>query len=140
MTDTVRALHAWADTNSNSFLAIGAENGVFTSESASAAINRSPRYYTANPVADFDTVSGSSQITVGDVGSETTSYDAIYIVTPVSVGGLILSGVYPITTRVDTDEYTIEARALATATHSSASFGLLAAILSMYSTLPSSPA
>jgi hypothetical protein len=108
MTATVRALHAWADTNSNSFLAIGAENGVFSSESAGAIINRSPMYYTANPVVDVDTVSGSSQITMGDVGAFVTSYDAIYIVTPISVGGLILSGYYG-TTAFNNDAYLINA-------------------------------
>ena len=107
-TSTVRALHAWADTNSNSFLAIGAENGVFSSESAGAAINRSPQYYTANPVVDVDTVSGSAQITMNDVGSYVTSYDGIFIMTPISVGGLILSGYYA-TTAFNDDAYLITA-------------------------------
>lgn len=106
MTDTVRALHAWADTNSNSFLAIGSEDGVFTSETAGAIINRSPQRYTANPVVSVSTVSGSSQITMNDVSSFVTSYDGIYIVTPISVGGVILSGYYG-TTAFNNDAYLI---------------------------------
>ena len=105
-TAPVRALHAWADTNSNSFLAIGAENGVFTSEDAGSAIDRSPQRYVANPVVSIDTVSGSSVITVNDNDAYITSYDAMYIMTPISVGGLILSGFYE-TTILGPDAYTI---------------------------------
>jgi hypothetical protein len=97
LTATVRALHAWADTNSNSFLAMGAENGVFTSESAGSALNRSPQYYTANITPSFDTVSGSAIVKVNDAASFVTSYDAIFLVTPISVDGLILSGFYKTT-------------------------------------------
>lgn len=105
-TAPVRALHAWADTNSNSFLAIGAENGVFTSEDAGSAIDRSPQRYVSNPIVDIDTVSGSSIITVADDDAYATSYDAIYIMTPISVGGLILSGFYQ-TTILAPDAYLI---------------------------------
>ena len=107
-TATVRALHAWADTNSNSFLAVGAEDGVFVSESAGALFNRSPMYYTANPVVDVDTVNGSPDVTITDTASYVTSYDAIYIVTPISVGGLILSGYYK-TTLLGPNAYEITA-------------------------------
>jgi hypothetical protein len=105
-TSTVRSLHAWADTNSNSFLGIGAEGGVFVSESAGSPINRSLQEYIANPVVDVDTVSGSSVVTVTDTASYVTSYDAIYIKTPISVGGIILSGYYG-TTLVGADAYII---------------------------------
>ena len=40
--DTVRALHAWSDTNTHTYLAIGADNSLFSSESGGTGINISP--------------------------------------------------------------------------------------------------
>ena len=93
--DTVRALHAWSDTNTHTYLAIGADNSLFASESGGTAIKISPQYYTANITTDFTTVSGSDEVVITDTGSNVSSYDSIYIETQVSVGGLVLSGFYP---------------------------------------------
>ncbi len=93
--DTVRALHAWSDINTHKYLAIGADNSLFASESGSTGINISPQYYTANITTDFTTVSGSDEVVITDTGSNVSSYDSIYIETQVSVGGLVLFGFYP---------------------------------------------
>jgi hypothetical protein len=93
--DTVRALHAWSDINTHKYLAIGAENSLFASESGGTGINISPQYYTANITTSFTTVSGSSEVVITDTGSNVSSYDSIYIQTQVSVGGLVLFGFYP---------------------------------------------
>jgi hypothetical protein len=93
--NTVRALHAWSDTNTNKYLAIGADSSLFASESGSPAFNISPQYYTANIPVSFTTVSGSDEVVITDTGSNVSSYDSIYIETQVSVGGLVLSGFYP---------------------------------------------
>jgi hypothetical protein len=93
--NTVRALHAWSDTNTHTYLAIGADNSLFSSESGGTGINISPQYYTANIAVDFTTVSGSDEVVITDTGSNISSYDSIYIKTQVSVGGLVLSGFYP---------------------------------------------
>ena len=93
--NTVRALHAWSDTNTHTYLAIGADNSLFASESGGTGINISPQYYTANITTDFTTVSGSDEVVITDTGSNVSSYDSIYIETQVSVGGLVLSGFYP---------------------------------------------
>jgi hypothetical protein len=95
--NTVRALHAWSDTNTNTYLAIGADNSLFASESGGTGVNISPQYYTANITTDFTTVSGSDEVVITDTGSNVSSYDSIYIETQVSVGGLVLSGFYPCT-------------------------------------------
>ena len=42
MTAIVRALWAWADTNSSNYLAVGCENGLYTIDSGNLA-NRSPQ-------------------------------------------------------------------------------------------------
>lgn len=94
--DTIRALHVWSDTNANRYLGIGTETAAYTSEDKSSFSNRSPDYYTTDIAVSFTTVSGSSVVTVSDTGSSVTSYDAIYLQTPVSVGGLVLSGFYSI--------------------------------------------
>jgi len=93
--NTVRALHAWSDINTHKYLAIGADNSLFASESGGTGINISPQYYTANITTDFTTVSGSSEVVITDTGSNVSSYDSIYIQTQVSVGGLVLFGFYP---------------------------------------------
>lgn len=93
--DTVRALHAWSDINTHKYLAIGANNSLFASESGSTGVNISPQYYTANITTSFTTVSGSSEVVITDTGSNVSSYDSIYIETQVSVGGIVLFGFYP---------------------------------------------
>jgi len=92
--DTVRALHAWSDTNTHKYLGIGADSGLFASESGNTAINISPQYYTANIPVSFTTTAGSNEVVITDTGSNITSYDSIYIQTQVSIGGLVLSGFY----------------------------------------------
>lgn len=105
-TAIVRALHAWADTNGNSFLAVGAEDGVFSSQTAGGLVDRSPLVYTTNITVSLDTTAGSTLVYVNDTGSYITSYDAIYFMTPVSVGGIIMSGFYS-TTLVSQNAYAI---------------------------------
>jgi hypothetical protein len=107
--DTVRALHAWADTNTNNYLTIGAENSLFSSNVPTQAIRLSPQYYTANISVSVSTTSGSSNVTISDTGSNITSFDSIYISTPISVGGVILSGYYN-TKAVGANSYVVVAK------------------------------
>lgn len=92
--DTVRALHAWSDTNTHKYLGIGADTSLQASESGNTAVNISPQYYTGNIPVSFTTTVGSAEVVVTDTGSNLTSYDSIYLETQVSVGGLVLSGFY----------------------------------------------
>jgi len=105
----VRAMHAWADTNSNNFFAVGAENSLWASNFPNDAVPISPQYYTANIAVSVSTTSGDAVVTINDTGSNVTSYDAIYIETPISVGGIILSGFYQCTA-VGANAYKITAR------------------------------
>lgn len=90
----VRAINVWADNSDTRYLGIGTETAAYTSTEKSGFVNRSPQYYTTDIPVSFTTVSGSSSVSVTDTGSSVTSYDAIYLQTPVSVGGLVLSGFY----------------------------------------------
>lgn len=93
--NTVRELHAWSDTDAQKFLSIGADSGLFASQSGGPALNVSPQQYTTNVSVDFTTISNISTVTVGDVNANIKSFDSVYIETPVSVGGIVLFGFYP---------------------------------------------
>lgn len=113
-----RALHAWQDLNSVGHLAVGTTSsfGVITS----GAVNvLTPQQLTTNPAVNFSTVSGTKLVTVIDASltGVTTIYDGVYFNTPVSVGGLILSGFYSIVVPIaSATSYTITASKNATAT------------------------
>ena len=89
----IRCLWAWADANDKKYLAIGAINLL---EVLSNNILRdvTPRTETYNVAVDVDTVSGSNEVTIHISGSNVTSYDSVYIQTQISVGGLVLFGMY----------------------------------------------
>ena len=115
-----KALHAWLDLSNNSWLAVGTttvlgaiENGVLS--------NITPQDYTSSFAPDFATTSGSATVTIVDNNiSNVTTLDSVEFETPVSVGGLILSGVYPIDLVLGTHNYQITAASLATATRANA--------------------
>ena len=113
-----RALHAWQDLNSVGHLAVGTTSsfGVITS----GAVNvLTPQQLTTNPAVNFSTVSGTKLVTIIDASltGVTTIYDGVYFNTPISVGGLILSGFYSIIAPiVSATSYTITASKNATAT------------------------
>ena len=96
---TIRALLAWEDTNSIKHLAFGAESNLYMSSGAAPTTARSiaPQKYTISRLVDFSTTSGSSTVIIGDIDSYITGLDAVYIATQVSVGGLILYGLYACT-------------------------------------------
>ena len=116
-----RALHAWQDLNLVGHLAVGTTSsfGVITS----GAVNvLTPQQVTTNPAVNFSTSTSQPNpklVTVIDASltGVTTIYDGVYFNTPVSVGGLILSGFYSIVAPiVSTTSYTITAAKNATAT------------------------
>lgn len=107
--DTVRAIHAWADTNTNNYLGVGAESSLWASDVPNSFVNLTPQYYTASVAVSVTTVSGSADVTITDNNSNVSSYDSVYITTPISVGGVILSGYYS-ATGLGANTYKITAR------------------------------
>jgi hypothetical protein len=101
VTGTPRALLAWEDMNYVKRLAIGCET---TGDAAIGA----PLYVLTNDIVDpitpqcdthnvavaVSTTSGSNVVTITDTGSNITSFDAVFIKTHISIGGLILFGFY----------------------------------------------
>lgn len=126
----VRCLWAWEDTNSNSYLAVGAEGIAAGGGQALEVINSgvetdiTPQKVTSDVAVDFSTTSGSSTVTIIDANFTVDRYDVVDIQTQVSVGGLVLFGQYQVTP-IGSTSYSIEARdklgdpALATSTVSS---------------------
>lgn len=90
-----RALHAWEDINSNSWLGVGGEEilGVINSGSLT---DITPQTTEADVAVSFSTTSGSNVVTIDAMGSGLDQYDVVYIRTQVSVGGLILFGLYDV--------------------------------------------
>lgn len=101
----VRALWAWADTNDNRYLGVGAENGVFTLADAELT-DRSQQSYVSNPVLDFESFAGLNEVLITDPESNITNFDSIFLSTHVSVGGLVLFGPYTCES-VDENRYSV---------------------------------
>ena len=109
LSSSVRALHAWTDTNGISRLGIGMEPLTLATYDTTYGYNdRTPqKYSTSQPVA-FSTTSGSPTVTISDPGSNVLGADGVDFITPVAVGGLVLSGFY-VPTAVSADTYQVTA-------------------------------
>lgn len=111
----VRALHSWADTNSNDFLAVGSDINLWASKKSPISISPdpskqlSPQYYTANITPSITTTAGSAKVIVNDTGSNVTSYGSIFIETPISVDGIVLFGFYSCSA-INANSYNVYAR------------------------------
>jgi hypothetical protein len=106
---TVRAMWAWADTNINNWLAIGAESSLDVINNGSLS-DITPRDEESDVAPNFSTTSGSSTVTIIDANVNPSIYDSVFIQTPVSVGGLVLFGTYICVPTGVVNEYTITAR------------------------------
>lgn len=111
-----RDLHAWQDLNQANHLGYGttAQLGVITSGTLQVI---TPQTLISDFTPNFSTVINTPTVTIVDSNiSNVTTFDAILFNTPVSVGGIILSGLYPIVTVTGTHSYTITAATNATST------------------------
>jgi len=117
LSSKIRALKGWADLNANNHLAIGAESSLNVLTSGTL-INITPQTTTTNTAPNFSTNSGSNIVTIIDSNIVASVLDYVVFETPVSVGGLILTGPYQIYTAASTT-YTILASSNATSTVSS---------------------
>jgi hypothetical protein len=111
-----RALQPWEDINGNLRLGVGntASLKVIT---AGSIIDITPQTTTTNSGPNFATTSGSATVTIVDPNiSNPSTNNSVLISTPISVGGLVLFGIYPIASVISSTSYTITAAALATST------------------------
>jgi hypothetical protein len=95
MSSVVRALKGWKDLNNQDNLAIGAQTNL--SVLTGGNLNPiTPQVFATNTLPNFSTTLGSTTITVKDVNFTPSTLDYVNYVTPVSVGGIVLSGPYDI--------------------------------------------
>lgn len=111
---TPRDLHAWEDLNNDAHLSVGTttELDVITSGGLQQI---TPQQVVSDIAPSFTTTISDATVTVTDTNiANVTVFDAIYLRTPIAVGGLVLSGLYQITQITGTNSYNIEAASSAT--------------------------
>ncbi len=109
VTGVPRDLHAWEDLNQTAHLAVGTTRQLAVITSGSLQ-DITPQTLTSDFSPDFTTTSGQSTVEIVDPNiANVTTLDAVLFETPIAVGGLILSGLYPITVITGTDSYKIDA-------------------------------
>lgn len=115
-----RALHAWQDLNGVNWLSAGTTTTLVAINSSSVLSNITPQQLTIDTACNISTTSGSTSVTITDAEiSNVTVYDCVTFNTPVAIGGLILSGTYPISLVLGATSYQITASSAATATRAS---------------------
>lgn len=120
-----RDLHVWQDLNAQARLAVGTTTSFAVSTNQSTSY-LTPRTRTTNMGPHYiQTTAGSASVLMRDdnLSSAPAAYlttaDGVYLNTPISVGGIILSGFYPITAIGATENlYYITAADAATSTSS----------------------
>ena len=115
----VRALWAWEDLNVTAHLAVATETIPATGSALLAVITNgslqdvTPTFLADNVPLNVTTVGTSPVVTIQDtVATGITSFNSVYIATQISIGGLILFGMYQCDPDgyIDVDSYTIYAR------------------------------
>jgi hypothetical protein len=120
VTGIPRDLHAWQDLNETGHLAIGATTqfAVITNGSLQ---DITPQELTTDFAPNFTTTLSSTTVTIDDSNISTvTIFDSVFFNTPVSVGGIVLSGLYPIDLVTGATTYQITAATAATSAVSNA--------------------
>lgn len=113
---TPRDMHAWQDLSGNKYLSIGTTLSLSLLSNGTAS-DISPQILVSDFAPNFSTTSTSPTVTIVDPNiSNVTTDDSVTFNTPVSVGGLILSGTYPIALVTGLNSYQITAADSATAT------------------------
>ncbi len=106
-----RELHPWEDLNSNLRLGVGATASLSVITNGANTV-LTPQQTTTNTLPDFSTTTSSATVTIIDTNiSNPTTNNFVFINTPVSVGGIVVSGIYPIASVGSPTTYTITAAA-----------------------------
>jgi hypothetical protein len=109
LSGTPKATHAWQDLSNNKRLAIGTTSALYDLTNGNIT-NITPQSITTNPAVSLTTAAGSQVVSVTDASiSNITSYDSVFFNTPISIDGIILSGIYAVTAYLSTHSYSITA-------------------------------
>lgn len=122
VTGVPRALHAWKDLQNENRLAIATTQrmGVTTTAGSDQPyLNLTPQFLVSNCPPQVSTTAGSAVVGITDPNiADVTTYDTVIFETPVSHGGVILDGMYPISQVTGTSSYNVVADGLASITAS----------------------
>lgn len=117
---TPRDMHGWQDLNGDDHLSVGSTSQLSIITSGALA-NVTPQTKTTDFSPNFTTTINTTTVTVTDSNiANVTTFDSIFFNTPISVGGIILSGLYAITQISGVTSYTITAVTAATSSVSNA--------------------
>lgn len=111
-----RDLHAWQDLNRVTHLSVGTTSqlGIITSGALS---DITPQTLTSDLVPNISTTANSPVVSIIDPNvTNVTIYDSVFFNVPVSIGGLLLDGLYQIASITGTHSYTINVGVNATTT------------------------
>lgn len=139
---TVRDLHAWQGIGvSHPHLGIGAtENLAVYHSDDHSVVDITPQTTITNPAPNFSISSGSNLVTIVDGGANASVFNTIYLDTPISIGGYLLNGAYPIHSVGGSSVYTIQLPFNSTSTVASSgilpTFALSSGSASIVVTLP----
>jgi hypothetical protein len=114
MSAIVRALWAWEDLNLNSWLAVGTEGtpATLSAITAGTLTNITPTSTADNVTPAASSTAGDPIFTITDtVTTGITQFDTVYIATQISIGGVVLYGLYQCDPdgSLLVDAYTVEA-------------------------------
>ena len=100
-TKSIRAIWPWEDINASTHLAVGTQNGDNDNQAELSVITNgvlqtvTPQTTVSNIAPVVSTTLGSSIVTITDSNvSGINQYDCVYIATQISIGGLVLFGLY----------------------------------------------
>jgi hypothetical protein len=109
-----RDLHAWADLNATNHLLVGTTTSLDVITGSNLQ-DITPQTLKSDFSPNFTTVNNTPTVTIIDPNiSNVTINDSVLFNTPISIGGLVLSGIYSITSVVGVHSYTITAKKNAT--------------------------
>lgn len=102
----IRVMWPWQDLQAVPRLAVGAETTLQLIVQSNLS-DITPQTYDTNVAVSFTTTSGSPNVFVHDVGSNMTNKNWVYVQTPISVGGLVIQGLYQTHASASDDYYII---------------------------------
>lgn len=113
---TPRDMHGWQDNDQVHHLSVGTTTQLNLITDG-VLIDISPQQLETDFAPNMSTTVGSNVVEIEDPNvTNVTVYDAVFFNVPVSIGGIILDGLYQIASITGTHSYTIEAATNATAT------------------------
>lgn len=111
---TCSGLHGWADIVGNPYLAAGTEQRLEVLIGG-ALEDITPLVMTTNPAVAFTTVINTTDVVITDAGYNPSIGDWVRLDTQVSVGGIVLFDLYPVTAVPSGTTFTVQAATVATA-------------------------